>query len=138
MVVMKYHTMTQNADSSSSAPSISTPAAQPQPAALTGRMITRQQLAAAFGLSVRSIDELTHTGVLPYFKIGKAVRYDLTEAGAAFRARFYVPAQGRAGRGLHTATDAGSTVFLDTTKYHASADHAMAAASSTLTTNPAA
>ena len=90
-------------------------------------MITRQQLAAHFGLSVRLIDEMTHTGVLGYFKIGKVVRFDLAEAETAFRARFYVPA-----RGPGQGPDA---VSQDTTKCHSSAESATAA---TLTTHPAA
>ncbi|MBB5030543.1 flagellar biosynthesis protein FlhF [Prosthecobacter vanneervenii] len=63
---------------------------------LPARKITRQQLAAHCGLSVRLIDELTSTGVLGHFKIGKSVRYDLAEAESDLRARFHVPARSRA------------------------------------------
>ena len=52
--------------------------------------ITRKQLAAYCGLCVRSIDELTRTGVLGHYKIGKSVRYDLAEVEATLRARFHV------------------------------------------------
>lgn len=113
---MKQHPIpTQNTNTSSSTPSTSTSARARggQPEGLPVRMITRQQLAARVGLSVRMIDELTHTGVLPYFKIGKAVRYDLAEAEAAFRARYYVaahPAQGRAGCPQPAASEDGGTV----------------------------
>ena len=52
--------------------------------------ITRKQVAAHCGLCVRTIDELTRTGVLGHFKIGKAVRYDLAEVEATIRERFHV------------------------------------------------
>jgi hypothetical protein len=64
--------------------------------------ITRHQAASHCRLSLRTIDELTRNGVLPHFKIGKAVRYDLYEIEAALRERFHVkakakkPAKGRA------------------------------------------
>ena len=54
--------------------------------------ITRKQLAAYCGLSVRTIDELTRGGVLAHFRIGKSIRYDLAETEAALRQRFYVEA----------------------------------------------
>lgn len=57
------------------------------------RLISRKDLAKHLRLSTRYIDELTKTGVLPFFKIGKSVRYDLTEVEAAMRERFYVQAQ---------------------------------------------
>lgn len=57
------------------------------------RKITRQQLAAHFGLSLRTVDALTAAGKLAHFKIGKAVRYDLAEVEAAMRARFHVRAK---------------------------------------------
>lgn len=129
---MKQHPIpTQNTNTSSSTPSTSTSARARggQPEGLPVRMITRQQLAAHVGLSVRMIDELTHTGVLPYFKIGKAVRYDLAEAEAAFRARYHVAAR--------EAAPAGAGASSNTTNYHEKA--APAASSSSFTTlNPAA
>ena len=51
---------------------------------------TRHEIAAHCGLSLRYIDELTRNGVLPYFKIGKSIRYDLPEVEAALRERFHV------------------------------------------------
>ena len=57
---------------------------------LPARKINRQELAAYYGLSLRYIDELTRNGLLPFFKIGKAVRYDLMEVEAALRERFHV------------------------------------------------
>ena len=57
---------------------------------LPARKITRKELAAHCGLCTRTIDELTRTGVLGHFKIGKSVRYDLAEVEATLRARFHV------------------------------------------------
>lgn len=57
---------------------------------LLARKITRQELAAYCGLSVRKIDELTKKGVLGRYKIGGAVRYDLAEVEATLRERFHV------------------------------------------------
>jgi excisionase family DNA binding protein len=56
---------------------------------------TRKQTAAHCGLSLRTIDELTRNGTLPFFKIGKAVRYDLNEVENALRQRFHVQAKAR-------------------------------------------
>lgn len=56
---------------------------------------TRHQVAAHYRLSLRTIDELTRNGVLPHFKIGKAVRYDLVEVEAAMRERFHVKAKAK-------------------------------------------
>ena len=56
---------------------------------------TRKQIAAHCGLSLRTIDELTRNGILPHFKIGKAVRYDLAEVEDALRQRFHVRPQAR-------------------------------------------
>ncbi len=88
---------------------------QPKPTSTTAsslpaRKITRQQLAAHCGLSVRMIDELTSTGVLGHFKIGKAVRYDLAEVEADLRARYYVPAHGREGCPQPSAPAATTTL----------------------------
>lgn len=62
---------------------------------VTGRKITRHELAAHLGFSLRYIDELTHDGALPFYKIGKSVRYDLAEVEAALRERFHVQAKAR-------------------------------------------
>ncbi len=57
--------------------------------------ITRKQLAAHCGLSLRTIDELTRNGVLPFFKIGKSIRYELPEVEVALRERFHVKAKAK-------------------------------------------
>jgi excisionase family DNA binding protein len=59
--------------------------------------ITRKQVAAYCGLCVRTIDELTRTGVLGHFRIGKSIRYDLAEVEATLRERFHVQARGGEG-----------------------------------------
>lgn len=56
---------------------------------------TRKETAAYCGLSLRTIDELTRNGVLPHFKIGKSVRYDLPEVEAALHERFHIKAKTR-------------------------------------------
>jgi excisionase family DNA binding protein len=56
---------------------------------------TRHEIAAHCGLSLRYIDELTRNGILPYFKIGKSIRYDLDEVEAALRERFHVQPKAR-------------------------------------------
>lgn len=63
---------------------------------ITGRkIITRHDLAPHLSFSLRYVDELTHNGTIPYFKIGKSVRYDLAEVEAALRERFHVQAKTR-------------------------------------------
>lgn len=52
--------------------------------------ITRKQVAAHCGLCVRIIDNLTRSGVLGHYRIGKSIRYDLAEVEATLRARFHV------------------------------------------------
>lgn len=66
---------------------------------LPARKITRKQVAAHYGLCVRVIDNLTRSGVLGHYRIGKSVRYDLAEVEATLRARFHV--------GATAAADAG-------------------------------
>ncbi len=56
---------------------------------------TRHEIAAHCGLSLRYIDELTRNGVLPHFKIGKSIRFDLLECEAALRERFHVQTKAR-------------------------------------------
>lgn len=56
---------------------------------------TRHEIAAHCGLSLRYIDELTRNGVLPYFKIGKSIRYDLLECEDSLRERFHVKSKAR-------------------------------------------
>jgi excisionase family DNA binding protein len=69
----------------------SSPSASPD----TGRKITRHELAAHLGLSLRYIDELTRNGSLPFYKIGKSIRYDTTEVEGTLRERFHVSAKVR-------------------------------------------
>ncbi len=56
---------------------------------------TRKETAAYCGLSLRTIDELTRNGVLPFFKIGKSIRFDLAEVEAALRDRFHIQPKAR-------------------------------------------
>lgn len=71
---------------------------------LPSRKITRHELATHQGISVRYVDELTRNGILPFYKIGRSVRYDLGECDAVMRERFYVRAKARhsASNGAHT------------------------------------
>ncbi len=66
---------------------------------LPPRKITRHDLAEQFSLSLRTVDELTRKGVLPFFKIGKSIRYDLAEVEAALRDRYHVRAKVRKSSG---------------------------------------
>lgn len=52
--------------------------------------VTRKQCAEHLNISLRQIDELTRRGVLPYYKIGKSVRYDLSQVESALLERFHV------------------------------------------------
>ena len=63
------------------------------------RKITRKQLASHYGLCVRIIDNLTRSGVLGHYRIGKSIRYDLAEVEATLRQRFHVRATAQAGQG---------------------------------------
>lgn len=67
------------------------------------KLLTRQQIAARCGLSLRTIDELLSKAVLPFFKIGKSIRFDLAEVEAALRERFHVQPKARkpASSGTH-------------------------------------
>jgi hypothetical protein len=92
----------------------SSPINHPTASSLPAGKITRKQLAAHCGLCVRSIDELTRSGVLGHYRIGKSVRYDLAEVEATLRERFHV-------RPTTPATPAASGVSgasLNTTKNH--------------------
>lgn len=71
----------------------------PAASSLPARKITRHDLAAQFSLSLRTVDELTRKGVLPFFKIGKSIRYDLPEVEAALRDRYHVRAKVRKSSG---------------------------------------
>lgn len=65
------------------------------PSEVSAPKFTRHQIAAHIALSLRYVDELTRKGVLPYYKIGKSIRYDLAEVETALRERFYVRAKAR-------------------------------------------
>ena len=70
---------------------------------LQARKITRKELAAHTSLSLRYVDELTRKGVLPYYKIGKSIRYDLAEVETALHERFHVRAKARTASRIVTA-----------------------------------
>jgi excisionase family DNA binding protein len=57
--------------------------------------VTRHQLAALLNLSVRSVDQLAARGRIPFFKIGKSVRFDPIEVEAHLRQTAHVNAQTR-------------------------------------------
>lgn len=76
---------------------------QPAASSLQARKITRKELAVHCGLSLRYIDELTRKGVLPYYKIGKSIRYDLAEIETALHERFHVRAKARTAARILTA-----------------------------------
>lgn len=57
--------------------------------------VTRHQLAALLNLSVRSVDQLAARGRIPFFKIGKSVRFDPVEVEAHLRQTAHVNAQSR-------------------------------------------
>lgn len=80
-----------------------------QQAAFVQPKITRHELAVHCGLSLRTIDELTRNGVLPVFKIGKAVRYELAEVEAALRERFHVQAKARKPASIGTRAHPSAT-----------------------------
>ncbi len=57
------------------------------------KKITRKELAAHLGLSLRTVDNLVTSGRIPYLKLGRAVRFDLSEVEAALREKFTVTAK---------------------------------------------
>lgn len=74
---------------------------------LPHRKITRQELAAHTSLSLRYVDELVRNGVLPFYKIGKSIRFDIVETEAALRERFHVRAKPtkRVNKGTRSPSD---------------------------------
>ena len=56
-------------------------------------MITRQKLAEHLDLSLRHLDKLTRDGVLPFFKLGRCVRFDVAEVEEALRNSRHVKAR---------------------------------------------
>ena len=59
------------------------------------KLIDRAQMAKAASVSCRTLDEWRANGVIPYFKIGKIVRFDLNSVMAVLRERYEVRSQKR-------------------------------------------
>ena len=74
---------------------MASPNITPPPASAPGAKITRHELAQHLRLSLRYVDELTRNGTLPFYKIGKSIRYELAEVETAMRERFHVQAKAR-------------------------------------------
>jgi excisionase family DNA binding protein len=55
--------------------------------------LNRRELSAHLRLSLRTIDNLLKSGTLPYFKVGKAIRFDPAEVESAMRRKFHVQAK---------------------------------------------
>ena len=56
---------------------------------------TRHELAKQLSVSVRTVDSLAARGRIPFFKIGKSVRFDPVEVEAHLRQTAHVNAQSR-------------------------------------------
>jgi predicted DNA-binding transcriptional regulator AlpA len=63
--------------------------------ALPSNKITRLQLASLLALSLRTVDEYTRRGIFPHYKIGKSVRYDVSEIQVVLTERYHVRAKAR-------------------------------------------
>jgi phage terminase Nu1 subunit (DNA packaging protein) len=59
------------------------------------KLIDRHEMAQAANVSCRTLDEWRANGVIPYFKIGKIVRFDLNSVMAVLRERYEVRSQKR-------------------------------------------
>lgn len=57
--------------------------------------LTRHEQAKQLSVSVRTLDGLTAKGKIPYFKIGKSVRFDPIEVESHLRRTSHVNAQTR-------------------------------------------
>ena len=57
------------------------------------KLINRPQMANAASVSCRTLDEWRASGVIPYFKIGKIIRFDLDSVMAVLRERYEVRSQ---------------------------------------------
>ena len=57
------------------------------------KLIDRPQMAKAASVSCRTVDEWRANGIIPYFKIGKIVRFDLNSVMAVLRERYEVRSQ---------------------------------------------
>ena len=70
--------------------------------------VTRKELANHLRLSLRTIDALLSEGVLPFFKLGRCIRFDLAEVEAELRKRRHVePSQRQARRLTSRRTSLG-------------------------------
>lgn len=80
---------------------------------ISSLLLTRKQQAARCGISLRTLDELLSKGVLPFFKIGKSIRFDPAEVDAALRAHFHVaPQLADKPQAADTTTSASTTTAL--------------------------
>jgi excisionase family DNA binding protein len=61
-------------------------------------LINRSQVAAATGVSLRTIDQWRENGIIPFLKIGGVIRFDLDQVMAALRERYEVRQKSRAAR----------------------------------------
>ena len=59
----------------------------PKEAATRLRMISADELAAVLNLTVDSVYRLVRRGVLPAFRVGRTVRFDLDQVEAALAVR---------------------------------------------------
>ena len=54
---------------------------------------SRNQLAANYSVSLRTVDEWMARGWIPFLRVGKLIRFSLPEVDAALRERFEVKAK---------------------------------------------
>jgi hypothetical protein len=59
------------------------------------KLIDRPQMAKAASISCRTLDEWRANGLIPYFKIGRIVRFDLESVMSALRERYEVRSRKR-------------------------------------------
>jgi hypothetical protein len=57
------------------------------------KLIDRPEMAKAASVSCRTVDEWRANGIIPYFKIGKIIRFDLDSVMAVLRERYEVRSQ---------------------------------------------
>jgi excisionase family DNA binding protein len=56
-------------------------------------LLDRNELAKAVNVSLRTIDAWRSDGIIPFFKIGAVIRFDLNEVMAVLRERYQVRCQ---------------------------------------------
>ena len=61
-------------------------------------LINRSQMAAAAGVSLRTVDEWRENGIIPFLKIGGVIRFDLDQVMAALRERYEIKEKARIAR----------------------------------------